>query len=142
MNPSYLFVYGSLRRGAKNGMNRLLLPYGQFVADATYPGRLYRVANYPGAVPSDRAADVVHGEVWRLTCPQEAFARLDEYEECGPDFPEPTEYLRRETEVRLATGEIVPAWIYLYNRPTEGLELIEHGDFLRGETGPGIAGQS
>ena len=129
-NTAYLFVYGSLRRGAKKGMNRLLARYGRFVANATYPGRLYRVADYPGAVPSDRPGEVVHGEVWRLACPERAFVRLDEYEACGPGFPEPAEYVRCVAEVTLAGGETVSAWLYLYNLPTEGLEVIGHGDYL------------
>lgn len=114
-------------------MNRLLARYGHFVANATYPGRLYRVADYPGAVPSDRVRDVVHGEVWLLRCPDSAFLQLDAYEECGSDCAEPTEYVRCQADVTLAGGEVVPAWVYLYNRPTTGLELLAHGDFLRSE---------
>lgn len=131
----YLFVYGSLRRGAKSGMNRLLAPCGRFVANAAFRGRLYRVAGYPGVVPSDQPGETVHGEVWRLDEPDAALARLDDYEECGADFPEPHEFVRRNLEVTLAGGEVVRAWLYLYNRPTDDLEIIGHGDFLRHEAG-------
>jgi gamma-glutamylcyclotransferase (GGCT)/AIG2-like uncharacterized protein YtfP len=91
------------------------------------------VANYPGAVPSEQSGDVVHGEVWRLSRQESAFVELDAYEEYGSGFPEPTEYLRRQANVTLVGGEVVPAWIYLYNRPTAGLALLAYGDFLRYE---------
>lgn len=125
----YLFVYGTLRRNGENGVNRLLAPYADFVGAAVYQGRLYRVDDYPGAVPSDRPQDRVYGEVYRLRCPDTALARLDEYEECGPAFPAPAEYLRRKQRVTLKSGEAVAAWVYIYNRPTARLQPIPSGEF-------------
>lgn len=131
MSHDYLFVYGTLRRGSKSEMYRLLARCADFMDDATYQGKLYRVDYYPGMIPSDHTQDVVHGEVYRLRRPDIVLSRLDEYEECGPGFPEPTEYVRRKEYVKLRSGEIISAWVYLFNRPTEGLELIQRGDFLQ-----------
>ncbi|MBE0627081.1 MAG: hypothetical protein IH606_19965 [Burkholderiales bacterium] len=41
------------------------------------------------------------------------------------------EYVREEKEVVLNSGEMLIAWIYIYNRPTGALEEISSGDFLR-----------
>ncbi len=125
----FVFVYGTLRRDMNGGMYHLLAKYGNFVDEATYQGRLYKVADYPGVVPSDDPKDAVHGEVYQLHHADAVLPCLDEYERCGPGFPEPTEYIRVKQEVSLRNGNAVSAWVYLYNRPTEALELIESGDF-------------
>jgi gamma-glutamylcyclotransferase (GGCT)/AIG2-like uncharacterized protein YtfP len=125
----YLFVYGTLRRDSKSELYHLLARYGDFVGDATYQGKLYMVDYYPGVVPSDDARDVVHGEAYRLTCSDIVLARLDEYEECSSGFPDPTEYVRRNEKVKLNTGEVIAAWVYIFNRSTAGLQPIQSGDY-------------
>jgi gamma-glutamylcyclotransferase (GGCT)/AIG2-like uncharacterized protein YtfP len=57
---------------------------------------------------------------------------LDDYEECSPSFPAPTEYQRLLQTVYLSNGSAISAWIYVYNQPTSGLEVIESGDFFKG----------
>jgi gamma-glutamylcyclotransferase (GGCT)/AIG2-like uncharacterized protein YtfP len=131
MSSDYLFVYGTLRRDSDSEMYHLLARYGQFVGDATYRGKLYMVDYYPGLVPSDNPRDVVFGEVYKLSCPDIVLSRLDDYEECGPKFSEPTEYVRRKQNVKLKSGEVIGAWVYVFDRPTDGLQLIESGDFYR-----------
>lgn len=130
MFESHLFVYGTLRQGGDNPMHDFLARESDFIAHATWQGRLYRVDFYPGAVPSDDPAARVHGEVYRLRRPMFALADLDRYEACGPGFAAPTEYLRELHPVRLRDGREVLAWVYVYNRPVEGLELITSGDFF------------
>ena len=75
------------------------------------------ISTYPRVVPSDDPADIVQGEVYRLRNRDLVLSRLDEYEECGPGFKEPTEYMRLSQEIRLRTGETLSAWVYVYNRP-------------------------
>ncbi|MEW6646501.1 MAG: gamma-glutamylcyclotransferase family protein [Pseudomonadota bacterium] len=130
MFESHLFVYGTLRQGGANPMHDFLARESDFIAHATWQGRLYRVDFYPGAVPSDDPAEVVHGEVYRLRRPLFALAELDRYEACGPGFALPTEYVRELRQVRLHNGHTIAAWVYVYNRPVEGLELIPGGDFF------------
>ncbi len=131
MNDTYLFVYGTLRRDGGSEMIRLLTLYGECVGDAAFQGKLYKIGRYPGVVPSDDPSDLVRGEVYRLRAPGLVLLSLDQYEECGPDSPEPTEFVRRMEAVRLGSGETIRAWVYLYNRPTEGLERVPGGDFLQ-----------
>jgi gamma-glutamylcyclotransferase (GGCT)/AIG2-like uncharacterized protein YtfP len=128
MSGDYLFVYGTLGSGADNDMSQLLARNAVFVDYAVFQGRLYRVGHYPGAVPSDDPGHRIPGEIYRLQDAGNLWPCLDSYEGCGPEFPEPNEYLRQCREVRLGSGKSINAWIYLYNRPTGGLELIECRD--------------
>ena len=125
MIPEYIFVYGTLRRNANSDMSRLLANHAEFVDDASYLGKLYKIDYYPGVVPSDDPNDIVHGEVYLLHQANIVLPLLDQYEEFGPEFPEPNEYIRRKQAVLLKNGRIVTAWVYIYNHPTEGLELIQ-----------------
>jgi len=125
MTPDeYIFVYGTLRRDANSEMHRLLAKHAEFIKNATYQGKLYKIDYYPGAVPSDDPHDAVQGEVYLLHQADIVLPLLDRYEECGPAFPEPNEYSRKKQTVLLKNGRTVTAWVYLYNHPTEGLELI------------------
>lgn len=98
--------------------------HGKFIGDATYQGKLYKIDYYPGAVPSGDPNDAVQGEVYLLHQADVALSLLDRYEECGPEFPEPTEYSRQKQSVLLKDGRLITAWVYVYNHSTEGLELI------------------
>jgi gamma-glutamylcyclotransferase (GGCT)/AIG2-like uncharacterized protein YtfP len=129
MTTEYLFVYGTLKRDTHCEMSRLLSRFGCFEGDATFQGRLFSVGRYPGAVGSDQPQDRVVGELYTLRDPNQLFSRLDRYEECGPAFPEPTEFLRTKRQVNRQNGGTVEAWIYLYNWSTEGLKRIKSGDF-------------
>lgn len=129
--PEHLFVYGTLRRDRAGTTHPLLVASTQFVGMAHCRGRLYRIADYPGLVPSTRPEDLVGGEVYKLDAPRALLPRLDEYEGCGPPFPRPTEYVRRLQDVRLDDGSVLEAWVYLYNRSAAGLLRIESGDFRR-----------
>ena len=126
----HLFVYGTLRRSASHPMHRLLLP-ATFVGPGRFRGRLHDLGSYPAAVASDDPADAVHGEVYLLHTPADTLAALDRYEGCTPDDPEPHEYHRTVAGIHLdADATVVPAQIYLYNRPAAHLKRIEPGDYL------------
>ena len=125
-----LFVYGTLMRGYSHPMARLLSANAEFLGEASCRGRLYRVKHYPGLVLSDEAADVVHGELYRLRAVQDLLREFDMYEACGEGFPEPTQYVRQMLAVTLADGSVGEAWTYIYNWPVAGLSRVESGRFL------------
>jgi gamma-glutamylcyclotransferase (GGCT)/AIG2-like uncharacterized protein YtfP len=127
-----LFVYGTLMRGFHHPMARLLSANADFLGEAQCRGRLYLVKHYPGLVLSDDAADVVHGEVYRLRAPDELLLEFDMYEACGEGFAPPTEYLRRMLQVALADGAAQEAWTYVYNWPVDHLPRIASGRFIEG----------
>jgi gamma-glutamylcyclotransferase (GGCT)/AIG2-like uncharacterized protein YtfP len=123
-----LFVYGTLMRGFDHPMSRLLSDNADFLGPATFRGRLFLVRHYPGLLASDDAADVVHGELFRMRAPRDLLARLDDYEGCGPDSAAPAEYRREVCTVTNASGT-TDAWVYLYNWDLTHAPRIASGRF-------------
>jgi gamma-glutamylcyclotransferase (GGCT)/AIG2-like uncharacterized protein YtfP len=111
-------------------MADILVRRAEFVGNAFYQGKRYKVGDYPGVVASDKRTDWVQGEVYRLRNPSLLLARLDRYEECGANYPEPTEYVRKMQRVRLQGGKFICTWVYIYNWSTNTLELMPSGIFL------------
>ena len=121
-----LFVYVTLRQG--HLMHGLLRPLGRFLDRATVRGRLSDIGGYPGLVLDD-AAGWVHGELYRLTRPGQAFQVLDEYEGCRPADVGKPEYRRVLCEVVTDRGGLSKAWVYEYAGSVTGLELLADGDY-------------
>ncbi len=122
----YLFVYGLLRSDVGGPRQARLAQTARLIGQATWQGRLYRVAEFPGAVASDDEGEQVVGELYELGAGAEALlAELDAYEEV------PEDYVRVRSAVACA-GRGFEAWVYVWNRPTDGLGRIESGDFANG----------
>ncbi|GLH78882.1 gamma-glutamylcyclotransferase [Bradyrhizobium sp. SSBR45G] len=130
MTSDLLFVYGTLMRGFDHPMARLLSANADFAGEASCRGRLYRIQHYPGLVLSEDAADLVHGELFRLRQPEPMLREFDMYEACGEGFAQPTEYLRQHLTVTLADGSAREAWTYVYNWPVDAAARIASGRFL------------
>ncbi len=111
-------------------MHAVIARDAESVGRATFRGRLYDLGEYPAAVPSTEDGDQVVGEVYRLCNAFEVLLRLDTYEACEPGHAEPTEYVRRREFVRLESGAVLEAWVYVYNLPVTSLPRIRSGDFL------------
>lgn len=123
--PDLLFVYGTLQQ--HGGAHKLLAGQASVVGPAWLQGRLYQVGHYPGAVLSACPEDRIRGEFFRMRQPEILLARLDAYEEIGPQFPEPHEYRRVKVVVMTADNMPRTAWTYLYNRCTDGLTHLASG---------------
>ena len=120
-----IFVYGSLRRAARDPMYRMLDHRIEFIGFGTFRGKLYDFGSHPGVVPSPDEADCVTGEVYELHDPDKAFPILDGYEG--------NKYRREKHPIALEDGDTVQAWIYIYIAPTENARRIESGDYLSSE---------
>ena len=110
-----LFVYGTLLSSMDHPMARRLEREAELVGAATFTGRLYRVAWYPGLVDGD-SGDIVHGELHRLHDPERAFVWLDEFEGVTrgtSSVTDPDRYQRVERATETQTGSTI-AWVYLY----------------------------
>jgi gamma-glutamylcyclotransferase (GGCT)/AIG2-like uncharacterized protein YtfP len=112
-------------------MSHLLSKYADFVDAAIFRGKLYKIDYYPGAVVSDDPKDLVQGEVYLLNQAEVVLPLLDKYEEFGPEFPVPNEFLRQKQSVSLKSGHLITAWIYIYNHSTKDLQLIESAYFIQ-----------
>lgn len=119
--PAHVFVYGTLRRG---GSNNFRMEGCKWLGPAGVNGNLYEVDWYPGLVLDEDAAEVI-GDLYEV--PDERMSELDEFE--GP------EYKRVRAMVQTAEDKALSAWVYEWNRDTEGLQPIPDGDWLTVEPG-------
>jgi len=120
-----VFVYGTLRRGGRNDINRLQ-PAPAYLGMGEVRGRLYHFDWYPGLTLGGEEAVTVVGEVYRIAPALEAL--LDGIEQIveGAD----SEYFKREVAVTMEDGvreclvyEINPARVM-------GRQPIGHGDWI------------
>ncbi len=131
INP-LLFVYGTLLSSVDHPMARRLGHDAELVSAATFTGRIYRVAWYPGLVDA-KPPDVVHGELHRLRDPEGALVWLDEFEGVthgASSVTDPDDYERAARAVQTATGTRV-AWTYLYLRDVSDLTRVNDGRWVR-----------
>ena len=111
----YIFVYGTLRRNSNHSMAKVLQTYADYIADAVTQGELYQVSTYPALIESTHSGDKVFGELYKINNSNILLPLLDEYEGCTENFSIPHEYSRKILPITLTTGEIINAWVYIYN---------------------------
>ena len=137
MRPGRLFVYGTLQRSAEHPLGDVLRTHATYIGDGSIRARLYWIndpvepdANFfPGAVPSARSEDRVHGELYEVHAPDVLYPILDDFEATGEGHPEPYEFLLRPVDVVMATGDIVSAASYLYTWDISDAVRISSGRF-------------
>ena len=100
----YLFVYGSLRRPARNRFARALHRNSIFVDAAKVRAKKYCIGGYPAMVIAKDSS--VDGELYRLRDPESQLALLDEYEGAA--------YRRTIVKATASTGKFIRCWSYLY----------------------------
>lgn len=127
----YLFVYGTLRRDCGNDLHRLIARNSDYVGMATFQGQMFHVADYPGIVSSENAADQVVGELYLLSKTIKLLNVLDEYEEFDSEDLTASLFVREKVDVNLKE-KLINSFAYLYNRPVGSLKRIASGDFLKG----------
>ena len=118
----HVFVYGTLRRGEVNDINRLRPP-PRYVGAARIPGTLYDLGRYPGALLSGEGW--VQGEVYAIA--PELEHQLDVIEEVAP-VPS-GEYLRRQVTVTLDGRDYVCLVYEIAPSRVQGRALIRSGDW-------------
>jgi gamma-glutamylcyclotransferase (GGCT)/AIG2-like uncharacterized protein YtfP len=123
--PRHVFVYGTLRRGGRNDINRLA-PRPRYVGMGEVKGRLYHIDWYPGLTLGGDEAVTVVGEVYEIGAELEAV--LDGIEQIapGPD----SEYFKRELSIDV-DGRPLPCLVYEINPDrVRGRQVIGHGDWI------------
>lgn len=130
-DTTYLFVYGSLRKGFQHPAYQYISSYFELVGNAKVKGKLYDLGNYPAGQPCDEDCYIV-GELYSLCNKDEhswAFGQLDDYEGIDSEEGEPAEFRRDKVNVYI-NDSVVNSWIYWYNRPVTGFPPISSGDVL------------
>ena len=118
----HVFVYGTLRRGDDNDINRLQ-PAPRFVGMAQVAGRMFHLGRYPGVLLGGDA--LVQGEVYAISAALERV--LDEIEELYPQ--QTNEYFKREIKVQVH-GQDLACIVYEINAEyVQGKPMIGSGDW-------------
>lgn len=122
----HVFVYGTLRRGGRNDINRLEPP-PRYVGMGEVKGRLYHMDWYPGLMLGGEEAVTVVGEVYEVSPQLESV--LDEIEGIVPG--EDSEYFKRTLDIDV-NGRPLPCFLYEINPSrVRGKQPIGHGDWIR-----------
>lgn len=124
----YLFVYGSLMASVRSRVARYFHSQAEYIEEGMIPGRLYDLGAYPGLVPGGEDGQV-NGHIFRMLKPSILLPFLDEYEGVLGDTTPEAEYRREMGEVA-GQEQSYRCWMYLYNQDTDGLPLIEGGNYL------------
>jgi gamma-glutamylcyclotransferase (GGCT)/AIG2-like uncharacterized protein YtfP len=125
-SPRNVFVYGTLRRGGRNDINRLD-PAPRYVGMGEVKGTLYHIDWYPGLVLGGEEAITIVGEVYEIAPELEAL--LDRIEAIVPG--EASEFFKRELAVDVE-GRQVHCLVYEVNPVrVPGRRVIGHGDWIR-----------
>lgn len=123
--PRHVFVYGTLRRGGRNDINRLT-PAPRYLGMGEVKGILYQFDWYPGLALGGEEAVTVVGEVYEITPQLEQL--LDQIEQIVPG--ESSEYFKRERAVDVQ-GRQVQCLVYEINpQRVRGRRGIGHGDWI------------
>jgi gamma-glutamylcyclotransferase (GGCT)/AIG2-like uncharacterized protein YtfP len=120
-----VFVYGTLRRGGRNDINRLE-PAPRYLGMGEVKGTLHHIDWYPGLTLGGEEAVTVVGEVYEIEPQLEAV--LDRIEQVVPG--EDSEYFKRELAVEVE-GCPLRCLVYEINPDrVRGKRAISHGDWL------------
>ena len=126
---NYLFVYGTLMQESKNEMSQFLATHSQFIDYGYLIGKLYKVADFPGAVLSNNIDEKVFGAVYELKDSYKVFKVLDVYEGIDKTSLEPDLYKRLLINVFLENNTTLNCWVYIYNFPVDSLKHIPSGRY-------------
>jgi gamma-glutamylcyclotransferase (GGCT)/AIG2-like uncharacterized protein YtfP len=122
-----LFVYGTLLQSG-NAFAEYLKQHCNYLLDGKIKGLLFDIGDYPGLILSTDAEGYVYGSIYQLNNINENLKIIDNYEGFGPDQDQPNLFVRVNQPVETGDG-ILNAWIYVYNLPLNGHQLIVSGRY-------------
>ena len=131
--PEYLFTYGTLQPGHAPAAIAPAAAQLRPVGEGHVRGTLYDFGRYPGLILDVTSPRKIFGAVYELPDDPGILARLDDYEECIPDAPALSEYLRIQHPVQLSSGETLTCWVYIYNRDVGNAGIVDGSRWLRRE---------
>lgn len=114
-----IFVYGTLRLGERS--EGMLTDRSKYIGSSSISGAvLYNIGSFPGLIINTESKSKVTGDVFEITHHTLAMS-LDRYE----GYPD----LYDRIQVHADSGDIV--WVYIFNRPVKGYDIIVSGDWKR-----------
>ncbi|WP_159468755.1 gamma-glutamylcyclotransferase [Dyadobacter sp. 3J3] len=128
LQANFLFTYGTLMQGFSNPFAERLHTLSTFIGKGSFPGTLYKIEWYPGAIYEPENQGRIYGEVYLITVPEIIFPELDDYEDVFENEQDSL-YLRKIIPVLMNDGSLINCWAYLYNQDSTDLERIKSGDF-------------
>jgi gamma-glutamylcyclotransferase (GGCT)/AIG2-like uncharacterized protein YtfP len=123
-----VFFYGTLMAGFDRRRRADLEGKLTYVGRGTISAALFDLGLYPAAVPAPEGR--VWGELYEVLDPDTVLSVLDDIEGHRPGHPDQSLYTRDRTDVSLADGRSMPAWVYFYNAPLGSAARIVSGDYL------------
>lgn len=127
----YFFVYGSLRSGFHHPAYEYISTYFELQGPAQAKALLYNMGEFPAAIPTNEEKYLT-GELYKIKNEEEfswAFAQLDDYEGVNAEEDNPPLYRRGIADIYF-NDEIIPAWVYWYNKEVANKPLIISGDVM------------
>jgi gamma-glutamylcyclotransferase (GGCT)/AIG2-like uncharacterized protein YtfP len=123
----YLFSYGTLQPGRAPAEIAPLVAKLRALGEGAVRGVLYDLGDYPGTLLDSSAEGTIAGSVLELPEDESILAELDEYEGFDPGAPGQSLFVRVPHPVTLASGGTLVCWIYVYNRETAGVRVLNSG---------------
>lgn len=127
----YLFTYGTLLPGHAPAAMTSVANRLRSIGEGCVQGILYNFGPYPGAILDADSDRTIFGTIYELPADSALLTQIDEYEDCYPDAPALSQYLRLQHPVALASGETLDCWIYVYNRSVRSARIVESGRWER-----------
>lgn len=114
-----VFVYGTLLEGMGNWTHYLKGKTTKVVSGELTGFDMYAVASFPGIVQTDFADNKVYGELMYIKPRMfnETISLVDMLEGYVKENKRNSMYLRKKVVVKTECGELVEAWVYVWNRP-------------------------
>lgn len=130
-NAAFLFVYGTLQPSFTNEFAQYLRRHCTCLGEGSFPGLLFDLGTYPGAIYQKSSPLTVLGTIYRIDLDkQKLLTYLDEYEGItDPPAPD-NEYIRTIIPV-MHNQTTIHCWVYLYNYSTGDKPIIPSGDYSR-----------
>jgi gamma-glutamylcyclotransferase (GGCT)/AIG2-like uncharacterized protein YtfP len=125
----YIFIYGTLRPGLAPDEVVRAVDTLRAVGEGSVAGVLYDLGEYPGAVADSAAKSRVFGTVYELPEDADVLWKLDDYEGFNPDAVAENLFVRDLLDVQMADGQDMRCWMYLYNLPPVGAQVVADGRY-------------
>jgi gamma-glutamylcyclotransferase (GGCT)/AIG2-like uncharacterized protein YtfP len=124
-NCRHLFIYGTLL-SIDNEFGALLKQSSTPVSKGSFPGLLYDLGDYPGAIFDAASRYTVYGSIILLKDEPDILKTIDEYEGYDDTEEQPNLFIRKIVSVKTNTTT-KNCWVYLYNLPLTGFKEIKSG---------------